>query len=187
MFITEYAGARARRILTNIVDLLAAIPSLLFGIWGFLFLGAQIAPLSAFLADHFGWIPFFATDENANFTGSMLHRRHRRVADGAADHRRGRPGGVRPSAAGRRRRRALALGGTRWGMIRTVVLPYGKGGIVGASMLGLGRALGETIAVSLLLPQVPAVTRTNPRRTAGRPSRASSPTGPAATTSRCRA
>jgi phosphate transport system permease protein len=50
---------------------------------------------------------------------------------------------------------ALALGGTRWGMIRTVVLPFGKGGIVGGSMLGLGRALGETIAVALLLPQVP--------------------------------
>ena len=50
---------------------------------------------------------------------------------------------------------ALALGGTRWGMIRTVVLPYGKGGIIGGSMLGLGRALGETIAVALLLPQVP--------------------------------
>ena len=47
---------------------------------------------------------------------------------------------------------ALALGGTRWGMIRTVVLPYGQGGIIGGSMLGLGRALGETIAVSLLLP-----------------------------------
>jgi phosphate transport system permease protein len=52
---------------------------------------------------------------------------------------------------------ALALGSTRWGMIRSVVLPYGKGGIIGGSMLGLGRALGETIAVSLLLPQVPAL------------------------------
>ena len=52
---------------------------------------------------------------------------------------------------------ALALGGTRWGMIRTVVLPFGRGGIIGGSMLGLGRALGETIAVALLLPQVPVV------------------------------
>ena len=52
---------------------------------------------------------------------------------------------------------ALALGATKWGMIRTVVLPYGKGGIIGGSMLGLGRALGETIAVTLLLPQVPLV------------------------------
>jgi phosphate transport system permease protein len=53
---------------------------------------------------------------------------------------------------------ALALGGTRWGMVRAVVLPYGFGGIVGGSMLGLGRALGETIAVKLLLPQVPQIT-----------------------------
>ena len=72
MFITDYANARLRRLLTNIVDLLAAIPSLLFGIWGFLYLGAQIAPLSALLADHFGWIPFFATEDHANFTGSMF-------------------------------------------------------------------------------------------------------------------
>ena len=53
---------------------------------------------------------------------------------------------------------ALALGGTQWGMIRTVVLPYGRGGIIGGSMLGLGRALGETIAVALMLPQVPILT-----------------------------
>jgi phosphate transport system permease protein len=52
---------------------------------------------------------------------------------------------------------ALALGGTRWGMIRSVVLPFGRGGIIGGSMLGLGRALGETIAVTLLLPQIPIV------------------------------
>ena len=51
---------------------------------------------------------------------------------------------------------ALALGGTRWGMIRAVVLPYGRGGIIGGSMLGLGRALGETIAVAIILPGVPS-------------------------------
>ena len=54
---------------------------------------------------------------------------------------------------------ALALGSTRWGMVRTVVLPFGRGGIIGGSMLGLGRALGETIAVVFLLPQVPEVSR----------------------------
>jgi phosphate transport system permease protein len=156
VFITDYASARMRRILTNIVDLLAAIPSLLFGIWGFLYLSAQIAPFSEFLADHFGWIPFFATGDRANFSGSML------IAGIVVSLM------VLPiiAAVGREvfaqappaeKEGALALGGTRWAMVRTVVLPYGKGGIVGASMLGLGRALGETIAVSLLLPQVPAV------------------------------
>jgi phosphate transport system permease protein len=157
VFITDYANARLRRLLTNIVDLLAAIPSLLFGIWGFLYLGAQIAPLSAFLADHFGWIPFFATEDHANFTGSMF------IAGIVVSLM------VLPiiASVGREvfaqtppaeKEGALALGGTRWAMVRTVVLPFGKGGIVGASMLGLGRALGETIAVSLLLPQVPALT-----------------------------
>ncbi|MGL5829192.1 MAG: PstC family ABC transporter permease, partial [Angustibacter sp.] len=52
---------------------------------------------------------------------------------------------------------ALALGSTRWGMLSTVVLPFGRAGIIGGSMLGLGRALGETIAVSLLLPQIPSL------------------------------
>jgi phosphate transport system permease protein len=157
VFITDYAGRRMRGMLTNIVDLLAAIPSLLFGIWGFLYLGAQIAPLSQFLADHFGWIPFFATSDHANFTGSMF------IAGIVVSLM------VLPiiASVGREvfaqtppaeKEAALALGGTRWAMVRTVVLPFGKGGIVGASMLGLGRALGETIAVSLLLPQVPAIT-----------------------------
>ena len=81
---------------------------------------------------------------------------------------------------------ALALGGTRWGMIRSVVLPYGRGGIVGGTMLGLGRALGETIAVALSVAAGAAVSA-KILRTAGPPCRASSPTGPGPTASPCRA
>lgn len=157
LFITEYASLRMRKWLTSLVDLLAAIPSLLYGIWGFLYLSAQIAPLSEFLADYFGWIPILATEEDANFTGSMF------IAGIVVSLM------VLPIIASVTREvfaqtphaekeAALALGGTRWGMVRTVVLPYGRGGIIGGSMLGLGRALGETIAVSLLLPQVPELT-----------------------------
>ncbi|MBX3315058.1 MAG: phosphate ABC transporter permease subunit PstC [Actinobacteria bacterium] len=157
LFITDYASARVRGPLTGLVDLLAAIPSLLYGIWGFFVFGAQVVPLSKFLTRHLGWIPIFATEEEAVFTGSMfiaglvvslmvlpiIAAVSREVFSQT-------PQGEKEAA--------LALGGTRWGMIRQVVLPYGKGGIIGGSMLGLGRALGETIAVYMLLPQVPKLT-----------------------------
>ncbi len=70
--ITEYAGARQRRILVGIVDLLAAIPSLLFGIWGFRYLSDKVIPISKWLTTHLGFIPFFKTDPGASFTGSIF-------------------------------------------------------------------------------------------------------------------
>ena len=157
LFITEYASPRWRTGLTSLVDLLAAIPSLIFGLWGFLYLAPKMVSLSEWITAHFGWIPIFQVDKGARFTGSMF------VAGVVVSLM------VVPIIASvvrevfaqtppGEKEAALALGSTRWGMIRTVVLPYGKGGIIGGSMLGLGRALGETIAVALLLPQVPEVT-----------------------------
>jgi phosphate transport system permease protein len=157
IYITEFASPRARRWLVGLVDLLAAVPALLFGIWGFLFLSDQIVPLSEWLSDHFGWFPLFKTGPDAILTGSIfiagivvsfmvlpiVTSVVREVLSQT-------PPGEKEAA--------LALGGTRAGMIRMVVLPFGRGGIIGGSMLGLGRALGETIAVVLLLPQVPEVT-----------------------------
>lgn len=157
LFITEYAGQRGRKYLTSLVDLLAAVPSLLFGVWGFLYLSDKIVPLSKWLTTHFGWIPFFKTEPGATLTGSMfiagivvslmvvpiITSVVREVFSQT-------PPGEKEAA--------LALGSTRWGMIRSVVLPYGRGGVIGGSMLGLGRALGETIVVVLMLPQVPEVT-----------------------------
>lgn len=152
--ITEYSTARRRRWLIGVVDLLAAVPSLLFGLWGFLFLSDKMVPISRWLSQNLGFIPFFDTEKNASLTGSIfiagvvvalmvlpiITSVTREVFSQT-------PPGEKEAA--------LALGGTRWGMIRAVVLPYGRGGIIGGSMLGLGRALGETIAVALLLPQVP--------------------------------
>jgi phosphate transport system permease protein len=152
--ITEYASAGQRKLLVGVVDLLAAVPSLLFGIWGFRYLSDKVVPISKWLTTHFGWIPIFKTDAGASLTGSIfiagivvalmvipiITSVVREVFAQT-------PPGEKEAA--------LALGSTRWGMIRTVVLPYGRGGIIGGSMLGLGRALGETIAVALLLPQVP--------------------------------
>ena len=157
LFITEYAGATWRKWLTALVDLLAAIPSLIFGLWGFLALSSQLSSLSGWIGAHFGWIPFFKTGEEANLTNSMFIAGVvvslmvvPIIASVSREVFAQTPPGEKEAA--------LALGSTRWGMIRTVVLPYGKGGIIGGSMLGLGRALGETIAVSLLLPQVPEIT-----------------------------
>ena len=154
LFITEYSSARWRRYLTTIVDLMAAIPSLLFGIWGFLFLADQVVPLSKWLTENLGFIPIFATDKGARFTGSMFIAgivvslmTLPIIAAVVREVFAQTPPGEKEAA--------LALGSTRWGMIRAVVLPYGRGGIIGGAMLGMGRALGETIAVALLLPQVP--------------------------------
>ncbi|QWF83396.1 phosphate ABC transporter permease subunit PstC [Amycolatopsis sp. CA-230715] len=156
LFITNYAGARLRGLLTGLVDLLAAIPSLLYGLWGFSFLAPQVEPVAAWLSRNFSWIPLFATQQNATLTQSMfvaglvvslmvLPITTSIIREVFAQS----PPGEKEAA--------LALGGTRWGMVRSVVLPFGRGGIVGGAMLGLGRALGETIAVSLLLPQLPAI------------------------------
>ncbi len=152
--ITEYSTVKRRKWLVGVVDLLAAVPSLLFGLWGFLYLSDKIVPISLWLTQNFGWFPLFSTKENANLTGSIfiagivvalmvlpiITSVVREVFSQT-------PPGEKEAA--------LALGGTRWGMIRSVVLPFGRGGIIGGAMLGLGRALGETIAVALLLPQVP--------------------------------
>src|SRR6266508_1561277 len=157
LFITEFASLRWRGVLTSLVDLLAAIPSLLYGLWGLVFLQDKIAPLSAWLARHFGWIPLFAVNADPDFAGTMFIAGivvSLMVIPIVASITREVFSQTPPSE----KEAALALGGTRWGMVRRVVIPYGRGGIVGASMLGLGRALGETIAVFLLLPQVPKET-----------------------------
>jgi phosphate transport system permease protein len=152
LFINEYAPRRARRALTALVDLLAAIPSVVYGIWGLVFLEPYLVQASSWLATHASFIPIFQTDF-PNYAGSAF------------------VGGVVVSlmvqpictsimrevfsqAPPAEREAALALGATRWGMIRTVVLPYGTGGMIGGSMLGMGRALGETIAVALVISPV---------------------------------
>jgi phosphate transport system permease protein len=154
LFIAEYAPLSIRKLLQGMVDLLAAVPSILFGLWGFLFLSAKIVPLSQWLTTHLGWFPLFATDKDAQLTNSFFIAGivvSLMVIPIVASISRA----VFAQTPPGEKEAALALGSTRWGMVRTVVFPYGKGGMIGGSMLGLGRALGETIAVSLLLPQVP--------------------------------
>ena len=155
LFITDYCPARLRRPLTTAVDLLAAVPSLIYGLWGLFFLQPRLLGFSKWLADHLGFIPFFHVDTPAPrplslFPGStfvagvivslmvvpICTSVMREVFSQT-------PNGEKEGA--------LALGGTRWGVVRDVVLPFGRGGVIGGTMLGLGRALGETIAVTLVI------------------------------------
>ena len=149
LFITEYAPRGYRRTLTAFIDLLAAIPSVVYGIWGFVFLAPVLDGPSRWMSDNLRFIPFFNSD-GVSYLGSAFDAGlvlafmvvpictsvMREVFSQT-------PPGEKEAA--------LALGSSRWGMIRTVVLPFGRGGIIGGSMLGLGRALGETIAVALIV------------------------------------
>lgn len=156
LYIAEYAPGRLRRTLQGAIDLLAAIPSIVFGLWGFFFLSAQLVPLSRWLTTHLGWFPLFHTTPDAELSGSFFIAGivvSLMVIPIVASITRA----VFAQTPPGEKEAALALGSTRWGMVRTVVLPFGRGGIIGGSMLGLGRALGETIAVVFLLPQVPGI------------------------------
>ena len=151
LFITQYApalAAPARR--RRLVDLLAAVPSIVYGLWGADVFGHVLQPgAGRASATVLGWIPLFATTPASAagtifFIGIVLAimvlpivtALSREVfAQTPATHKEG----------------ALALGATRWEMIRTAVLPFGRPGVISASMLGLGRALGETIAVAIIL------------------------------------
>jgi len=162
LFITEIARGWVQRTLTSLIDLLAAVPSVVFGLWGAYMLQPNIVDFSKWISVWFGWIPMFHVEgvdpasplrDTVPFTAStfiaglvvammivpiqtsIMTESFRRAPIGE-------------------REGAFALGATRWGMIRTVVLPFGQGGIIGGTMLGLGRALGETIAIYLIISPV---------------------------------
>jgi phosphate transport system permease protein len=158
LYISEYAPPRFKGILIAMVDLMAAVPSIIYGLWGFGQLQAKGIYVSRWISQHFGWIPIFKVDTNPNaaswaqfqYIGSAfiagLCVAMMVIPISCAVMR-----GVFSLAPIGEREAAYALGCTRWGMIRTVVLPFGRGGIIGGTMLGLGRALGETIAVLLII------------------------------------
>jgi len=154
LFINEYAPKGIARGLTTAIDLLAALPSLIFGMWGREAFAGHLQPIARWLSTHLVAIPLFQlTDDNVvlirssfvagvivaimiipiitSISRDVMARAPREVCEAA-----------------------LGLGGTRWGMIKTVILPFGRSGIMGAALLGFGRALGETIAVALVIELV---------------------------------
>ena len=153
VFVSEYAPARLRAVLISVIDLMAAVPSIIYGLWGFYFLQPRIVGVIRWMALHLGFVPFLKVDTGdigTSYTSStfiagmivslmiipIVTSLSREVFSQA-------PQGEREGA--------FALGSTRWGMVRTVVLPFGRGGMIGAVMLGFGRAMGETIAVALVI------------------------------------
>lgn len=154
LFINEYAPRSIARGLTTAIDLLAALPSLIFGMWGRDAFAEHLQPIARWLSTHLVAIPLFQlTDDNvvlvrssfvagvivgimiipiiSSISRDVMARAPREVCEAA-----------------------LGLGGTRWGMIKTVILPFGRSGIFGATLLGFGRALGETMAVALVIELV---------------------------------
>ncbi len=149
LFLSEYAPLWMRRPLISMVDLAAAIPSIIFGLWAVFELETNVVGFSTWLSRHFAFIPFFKVNSpplNASLFIAGLVVGLMIVPIVASISRE-----VFSLAPPGEREAALALGASRWQMIRTVVLPFGRGGMIGAVMLGLGRALEETIAVSIIL------------------------------------
>ena len=149
LFLSEYAPARSRRALIAMVDLGAAIPSIIFGLWALHVLQPQITGTTSWMTRHISFIPIFQASTppfNASYFIAGLVVGLMIVPIVASVSRE-----VFSLAPPGEKEGALALGATRSQMIRTVVLPFGRGGMIGASMLGLGRALGETIAVYVIL------------------------------------
>lgn len=158
LYISEYAPRRLKSALISLVDLMAAIPSIVYGLWGFFLLQPQIIGLARWLHQNLGFIPLFHVDtdpdaaawQQSSYTASAF------IA-GVVVSMMAIPlacsvmRGVFAQAPLGEREAAYALGATRWGMIRSVILPFGKGGIIGGTMLALGRSLGETIAVLLII------------------------------------
>jgi phosphate transport system permease protein len=160
LFISEYAPEVLRRPLIALVDLMAAIPSIVYALWGVFFLQPRIIGFVRWVSDHFGFIPFLkvrgsggapattsAYTASSFIAGFVISLMVIPIVTSICRE-------VYSQAPAGEREAAYALGSSRWGMIRTVVLPYGRGGMIGAVMLGFGRAMGETIAASLILSPV---------------------------------
>jgi phosphate transport system permease protein len=146
--VTQYAPRRIAQPIGYVVDLLAAVPSVVYGLWGLIYLVPAITPLSRWLSDYFGWIPIFKSDGifgKSLFTASVVLAIMILPIIAAISRE------VFAQVPIEHKEAAYALGATKWEMIRTAVLPYGRPGLISAVVLGFGRAMGETIAVALVL------------------------------------
>lgn len=152
LFLTFYAPQKIRGVLTSIVDLMAAFPSVLFGLWGYFVLMPMAEYWAKLLHKYLGFIPIFALPENqpAYFqkspfvAGLVLAIMIIPIVTSVSRE-------IFSQTPLDRIQAAYALGATRWRVIKTVVFPFGSSGLVGGAMLGLGRAFGETVAVYTVL------------------------------------
>jgi phosphate transport system permease protein len=153
LFITHYLPRRWRPVLSTAIDLLAAIPSVIYGLWGLMVFAPLVARFYPWLTAHLGWLPVFAGRPSA--TGRTILTAALVLAVM-----------IVPIIAAVAREvmsqtpigsveAAVALGATRWETIQLAVLPHARPGIISGAMLGLGRALGETMAVAMVLSPTP--------------------------------
>jgi phosphate transport system permease protein len=156
LFISHYAPRRLATPIGYLIDLLAAIPSVVYGLWGITFLAPRLVPVYAWLEQHLGFLPFFAgptspTGRTILTVGVVLAVMILPIITALCQE-------IFLQVPRLHEEAALALGATRWEMIRMAVFPYARSGMVSAAMLGLGRALGETMAVVLVLSASGVVT-----------------------------
>jgi phosphate transport system permease protein len=149
LVVSHYAPRSIATPIAYVIDLLAAVPSVVFGLWGISVLARQLQPTYAWLDDHAGWLPFFAgpasgTGRTILTAGLVLAIMILPIITAISRE-------VFSQTPRLHEEAALALGATRWEMIRMAVFPYARSGMVSAVMLGLGRALGETMAVAMVL------------------------------------
>jgi phosphate ABC transporter permease protein PstC len=147
LYLTELAPRRVAGPLTILVDLLAAVPSVVYGLWGYFVLVPKLKPAEQWFSDTFSFLPFVGGEvagPNYFIAGLILAIMILPIVSAISRE-------VMATVPVEHKEAALALGATRWEMIRMAVLPYSRSGISGAAMLGLGRALGETIAATLVI------------------------------------
>lgn len=149
LFISHYAPRRLAQGLGYVVDLLAAVPSVVFGLWGILVLAPAVQPVYTWLVDNAGWFPLFSGPVSG--TGRTIFTAALVLAVMVVPIITAICREIFLQTPVLHEEAALALGATRWEMVRMAVFPFGRSGIVSASMLGLGRALGETMAVAMVL------------------------------------
>jgi phosphate transport system permease protein len=156
LFVSHYAPRRIATAMGYLIDLLAAVPSVVYGLWGIFFLAPRLTPFYEWLESHLGFIPLFSgptsvTGRTMLTVGIVLAIMILPISTALNRE-------VFLQTPRLHQEAALALGATRWEMIRMTVFPYARSGMVSASMLGLGRALGETMAVAMILSVADIVT-----------------------------
>jgi phosphate ABC transporter permease protein PstC len=153
LYVNELCPLRLRTPLTVLVELLAAVPSVVYGLWGILVLVPKLKGAEQSFADTFGFLPFVGgvvRGPGYFIAGLILAIMILPIVSAISRE-------VMATVPPDNKEAALALGATRWEMIRTAVLPYARSGVVGGAMLGLGRAIGETIAVTLVIGNAPQI------------------------------
>jgi phosphate transport system permease protein len=155
LFVSELAPARIQRPVSNVLDLLAAVPSVIYGLWGILVLVPLLRPVETWMGNHLTFVPFFAgpVPGPSFFVAGVVLAIMILPTISAVSRE------VFLTIPRDVREAAYALGSTRWEAIRLAVLPPARPGVVGALILGLGRALGETIAVTMVIGNASTVTR----------------------------